>query len=175
MSHYDKDELETVKAERDELRAKLSDAKSLADHHLLAANGARAKLAAQTTELEACKRMIDFDLVQLLQEAKEKLAALEAEKAEREKQEPAAYINHKAMMPPSLDSAATPGTLYSEPLYLSAGAQPREPMTKDEMADMFKAVGIDGYDEREKLVRAVEAHHKIGAKEILHSSNKETN
>ena len=31
--------------------------------------------------------------------------------------EPVAYINHKAMMPPSLDSAATPGTLYSESLY----------------------------------------------------------
>ena len=46
-----------------------------------------------------------------------KLAALEA-------QEPKAYINHKAMMPPTLDWAGTAGTLRSEPLYLAAGAKP---------------------------------------------------
>ena len=89
--------------------------------------------------------------------------------AEREKQEPVAYgwQDRNGLI---IDCIA-PETYakykgdYTVPLYLSAGAQPRVPMTKDEMADMFKAVGIDGYDEREKLVRAVEAHHKIGAKE----------
>jgi len=98
-------------------------------------------------------------------ELRAKLATLEAEKAEREKQEPAAWLSVDSIGERYLCFTKPEDGDEVHPLYLSAGAQPREPMTKDEMADMFKAVGIDGYDEREKLVRAVEAHHKIGAKE----------
>ena len=94
----------------------------------------------------------------------EAYSQLQAELAALEKQEPVAEIHSDSLrwLVPDEHPAHEVGQAY---LYLSAGAQPREPMTKGEMADMFKAVGIDGYDEREKLVRAVEAHHKIGAKE----------
>ena len=102
-------------------------------------------------------------------DTKAKLATLEAEKAELEKQEPVAWGLHRndglILDVICHEEHESHEGDYTVPLYLSAGAQPREPITKDEMADMFKAVGIDGYDEREKLVRAVEAHHKIGAKE----------
>ena len=68
--------------------------------------------------------MIDFDIVQLLQEAEEKLVALEAEKAEREKQRSVGYTY--------TDKGITHGAIKmvikaGEPLYLSAGA-PQELM-----------------------------------------------
>ena len=106
--------------------------------------------------------MVQTAMTDEIDELRAKLETLETEKAEREKQEPVAWL--------SVDSIGERYLCFSKPedgdevhpLYLFAETQPRVPMTKDEMADMFKAVGIDGYDEREKLVRAVEAHHKIG-------------
>jgi regulator of replication initiation timing len=127
---------------------------------------ARLDLETEVTRMEEELETVLKDRIALAKEIDElraKLAALEAEKAEREKQEAVEWrwcsgdgyklsVNGIDVVP-----AGTP-------LYLYAGARTRVPMNRQEMADMFKAVGIDGYDEREKLVRAVESFHKIGAK-----------
>jgi Protein of unknown function (DUF551) len=48
-------------------------------------------------------------------------------------------------------------------LYLSAGAQPREPMTEEEIVEKIANLKIaPGVSSLVALIRAIEAHHKIG-------------
>ena len=95
-------------------------------------------------------------------ELRAKLATLETEKAEREKQKPVGYTY--------TDKGVTHGAITrvikaGEPLYLSAGA-PREPMTWDDARALLNRIGAAGHRITiEPIIRAVEAHHKIGAKE----------
>jgi len=94
------------------------------------------------------------------------LAALKAEKAERENQDYAAYVNDDGFIV-ERDLSIAPG----QKLYLAPGAG-SVPMTDKEIVGAWVRIAdpvalggaLPGGDAVREFVRSIEAHHKIGVK-----------
>ena len=105
-----------------------------------------------------------------INELMDKIDQLQAKLAAPEKQEPVEYqylFNSPFGGQVWRDDASEWNgnkPLKSRALYLSAGAQPREPMMDEQIWELA-ANCLDDHFGRLNFARAIEAHHKIGAKE----------